>query len=76
MSSVTTQTAQQSPSTPLMTVKGVALLLKCSPRSVYRMIDAGDIPEPLMVRGMIRFNPESIKRWIDAGCPSDFDSEE
>lgn len=58
------------PELELLTVKGVAKILRCSTRTVYRMIDAKEIPS-LTVGGMKRFRSEAIFEWIEAGCPKE-----
>ncbi len=53
----------------MLTVNGVAEMLACSPRSVYRLVDAGRIPKPVKLGGMIRWPRSQIERWITEGCP-------
>ena len=54
---------------PLMlTVRGVATLLVCSPRTVYRLVDSGRIPRPIRLGSMVRWQREPFQRWIDNGC--------
>jgi excisionase family DNA binding protein len=59
----------------LLSIRDVAKLLGSSPSHVRRLISAEEIPEPLRPGGrMIRWSPEVIQRWIDAGCPDCRDS--
>jgi excisionase family DNA binding protein len=53
----------------LMTVEDVARVLRCAPRTVYRLYDAGRIPPPVKLRSLIRWPEAVIKNWIAAGCP-------
>lgn len=49
----------------------LAVYLSCSRRSIYRAIrrDPGSIPHVRLPSGVLRFRPEQIRAWIDAGCP-------
>ena len=53
----------------LLTVQQVAKLLQVSPRSVWRLRSAGEIPEPVKIGGAVRWIGEEIHRWIASGCP-------
>ena len=53
----------------MLTVDGVAALLVCSPRTVYRLVDTGRIPRPVRIGGMIRWPREPFERWVAQGCP-------
>lgn len=48
----------------------VASVLKCSSRTVYRMLARGDIPEPVKIGGLRRWSSRCIEDWIAQGCPS------
>ena len=52
----------------MLTVDAVAMLLVCSPRTVYRLVDAGRIPPPYRLGGLSRWNPAVIETWINQGC--------
>ena len=47
----------------------LSAILGCSPRTVYRLVDAGRIPPPYRLGGLSRWNPSAIQTWIDQGCP-------
>jgi predicted DNA-binding transcriptional regulator AlpA len=49
-------------------VRAVAEKLDCSPRHVYRMADAGRMPQPLRLASLVRWDLEEIDRWIADGC--------
>ena len=53
----------------LVDVKGVAVLLDCSTRHVYRLADAGKMPRPHKLGALVRWNRTAVLEWIDAGCP-------
>lgn len=53
----------------LLTVDEVAALMACSSRSVYRLSDAGKIPQPFRIGGMVRWSASVINDWIASGCP-------
>ena len=54
----------------LLDVRGVAELLKCSSRHVYRLSDAGRMPAPVRIGALVRWSLPAISDWISAGCPS------
>ena len=53
----------------MLTVDGVAQMLACSPRSVYRLADAGRIPPPVRIGGLVRWPRAALEQWIKDGCP-------
>lgn len=57
--------------TILIDVKGVAEILSCSTRSVWRMADGGRCPNPVRPGGggMVRWRKADIEAWVAAGCP-------
>ena len=59
-----------SPSPIMLTVQGVAVLLACSPRTVYRLADAGRMPPPVKLGALARWSRDAIDSWIAAGCPN------
>ena len=54
----------------MLTADGVATLLACSSRTVYRLTNEGCIPRPARIGGMIRWPRESFEQWIADGCPA------
>ncbi len=54
----------------MLTINGVAAMLACSPRTVHRLVDAGRIPRPVHLGGMIRWPREPLEQWIARRCPS------
>jgi len=53
----------------LLTVHDVAEMLSCSPRTVYRLNDAGRMPKPVRLGSLVRWPKAIVERWIDQGCP-------
>lgn len=55
--------------TPLLTVNQLADLLQLSTRSVWRLRKGGQLPEPVVIGGTVRWDRAVVRRWIAAGCP-------
>ena len=53
----------------LLDVQAVAALLSCSTRHVYRLADAGRMPEPVKLGALVRWNREVVERWLADDCP-------
>jgi len=53
----------------MLTVDEVAAMLRCSARTVYRLADAGRIPPPCRLGGLVRWNAAAVESWIGQGCP-------
>ncbi len=53
----------------LLDVDEVALVLKCSARTVYRLAGSGRIPRPIRLGGLVRWRREVVEDWIASGCP-------
>ena len=53
----------------MLTATGVAKILACSPRSIYRLADAGRIPPPVRIGGLVRWPRAALEQWIKEGCP-------
>ncbi len=54
----------------LIDVKGVAAMLACSARHVYRLADAGRMPPPIKLGALVRWSRRTVNRWLADGCPS------
>jgi predicted DNA-binding transcriptional regulator AlpA len=52
----------------LLDVMDLAKRLRCSLRYVWQLRQAGALPDPIDVGGLLRWRPEDIDRWIQA-CP-------
>ncbi len=53
----------------LLSVKDLARLLGCSVRHVFRMSDAGQMPPPVKLGALVRWNRKVVEAWIAEGCP-------
>jgi len=53
----------------LLGVEVVSELLQCSPRNVYRLSDAGRMPQKVKVGRLARWSQAAIVKWIADGCP-------
>jgi excisionase family DNA binding protein len=65
-------TAVHSPTAPaaqLLDVEAVGAMLGCSPRTVYRLSDAGRMPAPVRLGALVRWSKAAVEEWIGAGCP-------
>ena len=56
-------------STPLLDVRQVSSLLKCSVRHVYRLVDTGRMPPPIRLGTLVRWSQNIIEDWVAKGCP-------
>ena len=51
---------------PLMSIRDLAEVLKCSRRSVERLRASGRVPKPDIIVGrMPRWRPGTIRRWLE-----------
>lgn len=64
-----TVTPADAPAAALLDVQAVAALLGCSPRTVYRLSDAGRMPRPIKLGALVRWNRATLESWIADGCP-------
>ena len=53
---------------PLIDVGQVAYLMRCSPRTVYRLSDAGRMPAPVRLGSLVRWRRVDVEAWIAGGC--------
>lgn len=54
----------------MLSMGQVAGLLNCSKRTVYRLNDTGQIPRPVRLGSLLRWNRTQIQQWIANGCPA------
>lgn len=52
----------------LLDVGAVAAMLGVSGRHVYRLADSGRMPRPIRLGGAVRWDRDTIERWITDGC--------
>ena len=53
----------------MLDVQAVARVLRCSPRHVHRLRDAGRMPPPVKLGALVRWSRAVIEEWISRGCP-------
>lgn len=56
-------------STGLLSIVEVAKLCHCSPRHIRRLVDTGQVPAPVRLGSLVRWNRGQILKWIEGGCP-------
>jgi excisionase family DNA binding protein len=54
----------------LIPAEKVADLLGISKRTLWRLLSAGRLPEPVRLGSIVRWNKDELQEWIDKGCPS------
>lgn len=50
---------------PMVTIEELAKILKVSTRTIYRMIDNGELHFAIKIQGSWRFKEEDIISWIE-----------
>jgi len=53
----------------LLNVKEVSEMLGISERTIYRLSDAGDMPQPVKLGAAVRWRKHELESWIENGCP-------
>lgn len=53
----------------MLDVQGVAELLACSTRHIYRLADSGRMPRPVRLGRLVRWRQRELEGWIEDGCP-------
>ena len=53
----------------MLTVGGVAAMLACSAKTVYRLADRRRIPRPVRLGKLMRWPRPAFEKWIADGCP-------
>ena len=56
--------------TLLVDTKHAARLLKVSPRKLWEMYNSGAMPQPVRLGSLVRWSLDTLKKWVDEGCPS------
>ncbi len=57
----------------LLTVREVADWLQTSTRTVWRLVSASNLPQPLRLsKRTVRWRISDIRKWIESGCPKDW----
>lgn len=53
----------------LISADDLAVLIGVSTRTVWRLLSAGKLIEPVRFGGNVRWNRECLEDWIRLGCP-------
>lgn len=61
------------PEPPLICAEELAEMLQVSTRTLWRLLSAGQLIEPIKLGGSTRWRLEQVRRWIDEGCPAPAD---
>lgn len=51
---------------PMFTIEELAEMLKVSPRTIYRMLEKGELPFAIKIQGSWRFKEEDIMSWLES----------
>ncbi len=70
MSEITHSAPNATNAVELLDVRAVAAMLQCSPRHVYRLSDAGKMPPPVRLGGIVRWSRQRLEEWLRQGCPT------
>lgn len=53
----------------LITAEELAPMLNVSERTLWRLLSAGKLPEPVRLGRLTRWSLDRVKEWIVEGCP-------
>lgn len=53
----------------LLNVREVSEMLGISERTIYRLSDSGDMPQPVKLGSSVRWRRQELENWVDSGCP-------
>jgi len=53
----------------LLNVREVSEMLGISERTIYRLSDAADMPQPVKLGASVRWRKQELENWVDDGCP-------
>lgn len=53
----------------LITAAELAQLLNVSTRTLWRLLSARKVPEPVRLGGCTRWRLDQVRQWIGDGCP-------
>ena len=62
---MSTDTAQT-----LLTAEEVAAMLNVSERTLWRLLSAGKLPQPVRFGRSTRWKATELAHWIEKGCPT------
>jgi excisionase family DNA binding protein len=58
------------PGPMFVTASELSQLLRISTRTLWRLLSAHKIPEPVRLGSAVRWRMELIQDWIEQGCPA------
>lgn len=64
-----TELADERDGPVLVSAETVAKMLNISPRTVWRLLSAGKLIEPVRLGGNTRWRSAEVLQWIAEGCP-------
>lgn len=53
----------------MITAEEFAQMIKVSKRTLWRLLSAGKLVEPIRLGGNTRWRLRDVQTWIDEGCP-------
>lgn len=53
----------------LIPANQLATLMQISTRTLWRLLSANRLPEPVRIGGSVRWRLDEVKQWIESGCP-------
>lgn len=54
----------------LISVQELSSMLGMSKRTVWRLLSAGQVPQPVRIGRNTRWRLDQVCQWIDSGCPA------
>ena len=54
----------------LISAEQLAAMMNVSTRTLWRLLSAGKLPEPVRLGGLTRWRLDRVRQWIDEGCPT------
>ncbi len=54
----------------LIGAEELAGLLQISTRSLWRLLSAGKVPQPVRLGRSVRWRLGEVEKWIERGCPT------
>lgn len=65
----TSDSPSQNRKAALITAAELAALMQISQRTLWRLLSAGKVIEPVRIGGNTRWRLSEVERWIANGCP-------
>ena len=60
----------RAPARVLITATDLAQMMQISVRTLWRLVSAGQVVEPIRIGGNTRWRLKEVEQWIVDGCPS------